>query len=78
MPLSEEEARLLEQMERALVEDDPAEDRSPTGSALEGRAAPRGGELGVLLDEGALHLLQQAGLFLGQRHGSSSTRVWQV
>ena len=41
------------------------------GSTTEGRAAQGGGELRVLLDEGALHLLEQSQLFLGERHGSS-------
>ena len=32
-------------------------------------AAQRGGELRVLLDEGALHLLEQSQLLFGERHG---------
>ena len=53
-------------------EDHAAEDHPPAGGALERRAAQGGGELGVLLDEGALHLLEQSQFFLGELHGSSS------
>ena len=53
-------------------EDDAAEDHAAASSALEGGAAQRGGELGVLFDEGALHLLEQSQFFLGELHGSSS------
>ena len=40
MPLSEEELRLLEQMERALVEEDPKFASTLRGTTLRGGAPP--------------------------------------
>ena len=48
---------------------DAGEDRAAAGQAAQRGAAQRGGELGVLLDEGALHLLEQSQLLFGERHG---------
>ena len=53
-------------------------EHASAGDALEGRSAQGGRELGVLLDEGALHLLEQSQFFLGELHGSSSTFGAQV
>ena len=53
-------------------------DRAAAGGAAQGGAAQRGGELGVLLHEGALHLLEQSQLFLGERHRASSRSVGVV
>ena len=50
-------------------EADAGQDRAAPGGAAQVGAAKGGGELGVLLDEGALHLLEQSQLFLGERHG---------
>ena len=41
-------------------------------AAAQRGAAQGGGELGVLLDEGALHLLEQSELLFGERHRSST------
>ena len=54
-------------------EADPGDDRPATGGAAERRAAQRRGELGVLLDEGALHLLEQSELLFREWHRSSPT-----
>ena len=48
---------------------DPGQDGTAPGGTTEAGAAQSGGELGVLLDEGALHLLQRSKLFFGERHG---------
>ena len=42
-----------------------------TGGAAKRGAAQGGGELRILLDEGALHLLEQSQLLFGEWHGSS-------
>ena len=51
-------------------EADAGQDRAAPGGAAQVGAAEGGGELGVLLDEGAFHLLQRSQLFLGERHGN--------
>ena len=51
-------------------EADAGQDRTALGGAAQVGAAEGGGELGVLLDEGAFHLLQRSQLFLGERHGN--------
>ena len=52
-------------------EADPGDDRPSTSRAAERRAAQRRGELRVLLDEGALHLLEQSELLFREWHRSS-------
>jgi hypothetical protein len=51
-------------------ETDRGEDRAALGGAAEVGATEGRGELRILLDEGALHLLQRSKLFLGERHGN--------
>lgn len=66
MPLSEEELRALEQMERALAEEDPK-----FASALRGRAFQRGARLRVIA-AGVVFLLGIA-LLLG---GAMARQTW--
>ena len=47
------------------------QDCAATRATGEGGASQRVRELGVLLDEGAFHLLQQTEFLFGERHGSS-------
>ena len=51
-------------------EDDAGKDRPAAGRAAQRGAAQGGGELRVLLDEGALHLLEQSQLLFRERHRS--------
>ncbi len=64
MPLSEEEARLLEQMERALVEEDPKLASTLRGTSFQ-RAARRRAILGGVVLAGGIALLVGA-VLLGQ------------
>ena len=57
------------QHDDATDEDDAGQDGLASGGLSQGGAAQGGGELGVLLDERALHLLEQSQLFLRERHG---------
>ena len=50
-------------------EPDAGDDRPAAGDAPQRRAAEGGGELGILFDEGALHLLEQSQLLFGEGHG---------
>ena len=51
-----------------MTKTDAGSDRPATRRAAQRRAAQGGGELGVLLDEGALHLLEQSQLLFREWH----------
>ncbi len=55
-------------------ETDAGQDRATAGGAAQVGTAEGGGELRVLLHEGAFHLLQRSQLFLGERHGNLLSR----
>jgi hypothetical protein len=56
-------------------ETDARQDGSALGGAAQVGAAKGGGELGVLLDEGAFHLLERSQFFLGERHGNLPSQM---